>query len=115
MADEKLMVPCTINGAMQLGSTVTNIRRSKPAPATREAVTAYQRMMGLPETGKGGRNLAETLETELTEFLDGAGRKILANDDKMDEALRKIVRQVAMEEIGKKPEVVVVVSRLAAE
>lgn len=76
---------------------------------------AWVELMGLPETGKGGRNLAETLETELTEFLDGAGRKILANDDKMDEALRKIVRQVAMEEIGKKPEVVVVVSRLAAE
>jgi ribonuclease J len=39
----------------------------------------------------------------------------LSNDDKLDEALRKIVRQVAMEEIGKKPEVVVVVSRLANE
>jgi ribonuclease J len=76
---------------------------------------AWVELMGLPETGKGGRNLAETLETELTEFLDGAGRKLLSNDDKMDEALRKIVRQVSMEEIGKKPEVVVVVSRLAAE
>ena len=76
---------------------------------------AWVELMGLPETGKGGRNLAETLETELTDFLEGAGRKLLSNDDKMDEALRKIVRQVAMEEIGKKPEVVVVVSRLAAE
>ena len=76
---------------------------------------AWVELMGLPETGKGGRALAETLETELTEFLDGAGRRILANDDKMDEALRKIVRQVSMEEIGKKPEVIVVVSRLAAE
>ena len=37
------------------------------------------------------------------------------NDDKMDEALRRIVRQVAMEEIGKKPEVTVVISRLAME
>ncbi|MFC3179972.1 ribonuclease J [Cypionkella sinensis] len=76
---------------------------------------AWVELMGLPETGKGGRSLAETLETELTDFLEGAGRKLLANDDKMDEALRKIVRQVSMEEIGKKPEVVVVVSRLAAE
>ncbi len=76
---------------------------------------AWVELMGLPETGKGGRNLAEVLETELTEFLDGAGRKLLSNDDKMDEALRKIVRQVSMEEIGKKPEVIVVVSRLAAE
>ena len=76
---------------------------------------AWVELMGLPETGKGGRVLAETLETELTEFLDGASAKILSNDDKMDEALRKIVRQVSMEEIGKKPEVIVVVSRLASE
>ena len=55
------------------------------------------------------------METELTEYLDGAGKKMLANDDKLNEALRKIVRQVAMEEIGKKPEVMVVVSRLAVE
>jgi ribonuclease J len=33
----------------------------------------------------------------------------------MSEALTKITRQVAMEEIGKKPEVTVVISRLAAE
>ena len=33
----------------------------------------------------------------------------------LDEALRRIVRQVAMEEIGKKPEVTVVVSRLMSE
>jgi ribonuclease J len=76
---------------------------------------AWVETMGLPELGKGKRVLAETMEAELSSFLDGAGRKILANDDKMDEALRKIVRQVSMEEIGKKPEVVVVVSRLASE
>ena len=39
----------------------------------------------------------------------------LRDDDKLDEALRRIARQVAMEEIGKKPEVTVVVSRLMAE
>lgn len=76
---------------------------------------AWVELMGLPDTGKGGRPLADMLETELTEFLDGAGPKVLANDDKMDEMLRRIVRQVTMEEIGKKPEVTVVVSRLAVE
>jgi ribonuclease J len=76
---------------------------------------AWVELMGLPVNGKGGRALAETLEGELTAFLDTAAAKILANDDKMDEMLRRIVRQVTMEEIGKKPEVTVVVSRLAAE
>ena len=71
--------------------------------------------MGLADTGRGGRSLAETLEKDLTDLLDGAGRKLLADDEKLDEALKKVVRQVSMEEIGKKPEVTVVISRLATE
>ena len=59
--------------------------------------------------------LNETMETELTDFLESASGKILSDDDKLDEALKRIVRQVAMEEIGKKPEVRVVISRLATE
>jgi ribonuclease J len=39
----------------------------------------------------------------------------MADDDKLEEALKRAVRQVAMEEIGKKPEVIVVISRLSAE
>jgi ribonuclease J len=76
---------------------------------------AWVELMGLPANGKGGRPLADTLETDLTEFLESSGKKILTNDDKMDEALRRIVRQVSMEEIGKKPEVTVVISRLSTE
>ena len=76
---------------------------------------AWVELMGLPGKGKGDRALADTLETELSEFLDRAEPKLLRADDKLEEALRRVVRQVAMEEIGKKPEVVVVVSRLSAE
>ena len=76
---------------------------------------AWVELMGLPANGKTGKVLAESLETELTEFLEGSGKKLLSNDDKLTEALRRIVRQVAMEEIGKKPEVTVVISRLALD
>jgi ribonuclease J len=69
-------------------------------------------LMGLPKTGRSGAPLAEQIEDEMTEFLDRAPVKILSNDDKIDEALRRIARQVSMEEIGKKPEVIVVTSRL---
>jgi ribonuclease J len=72
-------------------------------------------LSGLTETGMGGRMLNETMEAELGEWMERAGRKVLKDDDRMDEEIRKIVRQVAMEEIGKKPEVTVVVSRLVAE
>ncbi len=76
---------------------------------------AWVELLGLPGKGKGDRPLADTLETELSEFLQRAEPKLLRADDKLEEAMRRVVRQVAMEEIGKKPEVVVVVSRLSAE
>ncbi|MDP4031942.1 MAG: ribonuclease J [Pseudorhodobacter sp.] len=73
---------------------------------------AWVELMGLPETSKRGTALADGIEAELAEFLNVAAAKVLRDDDKLDEAIRRIVRQVAMEEIGKKPEVTVVVSRL---
>jgi ribonuclease J len=76
---------------------------------------AWVDLKGLPPTGKGERDLAQTMEGDLTEFLETAGRKLLADDDKLEEAIRRVVRQVAMEEIGKKPEMTVVISRLAEE
>ena len=76
---------------------------------------AWVELMGLPEIGKRGQGLAEVMEAEVTQFLETAPAKVLRDDDKLDEALRRLLRQVAVEEIGKKPEVTVVVSRLATE
>ncbi len=74
---------------------------------------AWVELMGLPGTGKSRSPLSDVLERELSQFLDGAGAKIMRDDDKLDEAIRRVIRQVSMEEIGKKPEVTVVVSRLS--
>ena len=76
---------------------------------------AWVELKGLPGTGKNGAALADQIEAELTEMLDRADDRLLADDKKLDDAIRKIVRQVAMEQVGKKPEVTVVVSRLLAE
>lgn len=76
---------------------------------------AWVELMGLSERGKTGADLTQMIEDELTAFLETAPDKVVANDAKLDEALRRIARQVTMEEIGKKPEVTVVVSRLMAE
>lgn len=72
-------------------------------------------LMGLPPVGRGERPLSETLEADLDEVIGRLGRKVMADDGKLEEEIRKVVRQVAMEEIGKKPEVTVVISRLVAE
>ncbi len=76
---------------------------------------AWAEIMGLSPKGKSGKALSDLIEEDLAEFLAKVDDRVLKNDDKMDEAVRRIVRQVCMEEIGKKPEVTVVVSRLLAD
>jgi len=76
---------------------------------------AWVETMGLPETGKHGADLAETIENDLGDFLETAPAKVMADDVKLEEALKRVVRQVTMEEVGKRPEVTVVVSRLLPE
>jgi len=68
--------------------------------------------MGLPETGASRAGLVEVLEEDLNQFLMRADAKTLRDDDKLEEAMRRIVRQSAQIEIGKKPEVTVVISRM---
>ncbi|TYB91239.1 ribonuclease J [Oceaniovalibus sp. ACAM 378] len=69
--------------------------------------------MGLPETGRSGSPLTEVLEADLAKAVGRLPDKILTDDAKLDEALRKAIRQSANDEVGRKPEVTVVVSRLS--
>ncbi|RVV97239.1 ribonuclease J [Mesobaculum littorinae] len=70
-------------------------------------------LMGLPETGRSGTALAEVLEADLTQFLGRADDKTLLDDAKLEDGLKRIARTGANDEIGRKPEVTVVVSRLS--
>ena len=76
---------------------------------------AWVELMGLADVTRGGGSLARHIEGELAEFLEGADDRTVRDDKRMDEAIRKITRQVSMEEIGKKPEVTVIISRLMAD
>jgi ribonuclease J len=69
--------------------------------------------MGLAETGQSGAPLVDVLEADLDQFVSRAHRKTMADDEALEKELRQIVRRSAMSEIGKKPEVTVVISRLA--
>ncbi|WP_171239768.1 ribonuclease J [Ruegeria sp. HKCCA5491] len=68
--------------------------------------------MGLPELGTSRAALVEVLEEDLNQLLMRADAKTLRDDDKLEEAMRRIVRQTAKAEIGKKPEVTTVISRM---
>lgn len=76
---------------------------------------AWVETMGLAAHGRAGVPLARHVESELAEYLDRIDGATVGNDKKLDEGLRRIIRQVMMEEIGKKPEVKVIISRLAAD
>ena len=67
---------------------------------------------GLAETGTSDAALAEVIEEDLNQFLMRAGAKTLRDDDKLEGELRRVARQTANNEIGKKPEVTVVISRM---
>ncbi|MEI4260454.1 ribonuclease J [Roseovarius sp. D0-M9] len=67
---------------------------------------------GLAETGTSNAPLIDVLEEDLGQFLGRAGKRVLADEDKLEEELARITRQSANNEIGKKPEVTVIVSRL---
>ncbi|MEX0340162.1 MAG: ribonuclease J [Arenibacterium sp.] len=68
---------------------------------------------GLAETGTSRAPLVDVLEEDLSQFVNRANRKTLRDDDALEEALRRIVRQTAQAEIGKKPEVSVIISRMS--
>lgn len=70
-------------------------------------------IMGLAETGLSKAPLSEVLEEDLSQFIGRAGRRTLSDDDGLEKELKRIVRQTTENEIGKKPEVTVIISRLS--
>jgi ribonuclease J len=70
---------------------------------------------GLPETSPSGEALQDEMERVLAEALGRAPRKVTDHDDKLEELVRRTVRMVASQEIDKKPEVSVLITRLVAE
>ncbi|MHA6325620.1 ribonuclease J [Roseivivax sp. CAU 1753] len=70
-------------------------------------------IMGLSETGRSRQSLDAALEEELGQFVERAKAKVLSDDKALEDGLRRTVRSAAQNEIGKKPEVTVVISRLS--
>ncbi len=67
---------------------------------------------GLAETGRNNAALVDVVEEDLSQFVNRANAKTLRDDVKLEKELKTIARRSAQAEIGKKPEVTVIVSRL---
>jgi ribonuclease J len=75
---------------------------------------AWVDLRGLPEKGRGGV-LAEVMEAKLAGVLGRMDRKTADDDEALEAAVARSVRKTAQDEIGKKPEVTVLITRLSAE
>ena len=67
---------------------------------------------GLSDLGLSNAPLVDVLEEDLGQFLNRAGAKTRADDDKLEEEMRRITRHTVFAEIGKKPEVTLIISRM---
>ncbi|MGB0959690.1 MAG: ribonuclease J [Halocynthiibacter sp.] len=68
---------------------------------------------GLAEVGKSNASVIEIAEEDLNQFLMRAKPKTLRDDAVLEEELKRITRKVFRDEIGKKPEVSITISRLS--
>lgn len=68
---------------------------------------------GLAETGRNNAALVDVVEQDLSQFIGRANPKTMRDDVKLEKELKMVARKSAHGEIGKKPEVTVIVSRLS--
>ncbi|MEB8385999.1 ribonuclease J [Rhodobacteraceae bacterium KMM 6894] len=68
---------------------------------------------GLSQKGRSNAPLIDVLEEDLNQLMGRVGDRVLTDDDRLEEELRRVTRQSANNEIGKKPEVTVIISRLS--
>jgi len=114
-----------LDGAVQIGS-MDGVIRDRMRMALNGHVTVtlivdeqdeplgdpWCELMGLPAKGRSNADLVEVLEADLSQFIHRAEKRTLRDDERLEKELIRLVRQTSQAEIGKKPEVTVVVSRL---
>ncbi|MEJ6391328.1 ribonuclease J [Gymnodinialimonas ulvae] len=76
---------------------------------------AWVQLKGLPEVGSSGAALQDLIEDDIAKLLPRLDAKVVDDDEKLEEAIKRIVRQTCVQEIGKKPELALLVSRLMAD
>jgi ribonuclease J len=68
---------------------------------------------GLPLVTNSNAPLIDCLEEDLGQLIGRVDPDVILNNDKLEEVLKRGARQTCKSEIGKKPEISVIISRLA--
>ena len=67
---------------------------------------------GLTDFGYSKCNFIDVLEEDLSQHIGRSSSDIIRDDDKLEKDITRIARQTALTEIGKKPEVSIIINRL---
>jgi ribonuclease J len=68
---------------------------------------------GLADYGQSDCNFIDVLEEDLSQYIGRSSVSLIQDDYKLEKEIKRIARQTALAEIGKKPEVSVIISRLS--
>ena len=68
---------------------------------------------GLADFGQSDCNFIDILEEDLSQYLGRSSLNIIQHDDRLEKEIKRIVQQTALAEIGKRPEVSTIISRLS--
>lgn len=80
-----------------------------------QAEDAWVILSGLPEKDISNQDVAALMEAAIDDRLAGMKRKDLFNDEKIEDAVTKIVRKFGVDEFDKKPVVKVFIQRIVSE
>ena len=68
---------------------------------------------GLADFGQSDCNFIDVLEEDVSQYIGRASLSIIQDDNSLEKEIKRIVRQTALAEIGKRPEVSIIISRLS--
>ena len=68
---------------------------------------------GLVDFGQSDCNFIDVLEEDLSQYIRRSSESIMQDDDKLENDIKRVAQKTALAEIGKKPEVSIIISRLS--
>jgi ribonuclease J len=68
---------------------------------------------GLVDFGHSDCNFIDVLEEDVSHYIARSSLSIIQDDDRLEKEIKSVVRQTALAEIGKKPEVSIIISRFS--
>ena len=71
-------------------------------------------LRGLADSGHSECNFVDVLEEDLSQYIGRSSVSTIKDENKLEKDIKRIARQTALTEIGKKPEISIIISRLSS-